>query len=218
MVLTAFLVVVGLMATAHAIFDRPQASERPRRAPRWAWRGVYEALSVQAATLALVGLVIGIPLGVIAGRILWQSVARPLGVIVSVDVPWAAILGAGCWPACCWPVWRWCRHAGWPDQVGHCARPNDGRACSPDVLPAPADLGVQHGVEDERQRSHPERNEGVALAGVGGVQHDRQRAVHSQRMRTLRRWLCPRRMSRWCRWFLSATVRPERPAARRITA
>jgi ABC-type lipoprotein release transport system permease subunit len=97
-VLTAFLVVVGLMATAHAIFvtSRKRRSDLAvLRAMGLARRGVYEALSVQAATLALVGLVIGIPLGVIAGRILWQSVARPLGVIVSVDVPWAAILGAG---------------------------------------------------------------------------------------------------------------------------
>ena len=79
MVLTAFLVVVGLMATAHAIF-RPAAGVGATSpcSGRWASRRGGTALSVQAATLALVGLVIGIPL-VIAGRILWQSVARPSG-------------------------------------------------------------------------------------------------------------------------------------------
>jgi ABC-type lipoprotein release transport system permease subunit len=97
-VLTAFLVVVGLMATAHAIFvtgRRRRSDLAVLRAMGLARRGLYQALSVQAATLALAGLLIGIPLGVIAGRVLWRSVARPLGVIVAVDVPWPAIIGAG---------------------------------------------------------------------------------------------------------------------------
>ena len=58
-------------------------------------RGVYEALSVQAGTVALFGILIGVPLGVVAGRALWRFVARSLGVVVTVDVPWPAIVAAG---------------------------------------------------------------------------------------------------------------------------
>ena len=69
--LTAFLVAVGLMATAHAIFvtsHRRRGDLAVLRAMGLGRRGVYEALSVQAGTLALVGILIGIPLGVVAGR------------------------------------------------------------------------------------------------------------------------------------------------------
>ena len=54
-------------------------------------RGVYQAISVQAGALALVGAAIGIPLGVVAGRALWRGLARTLGVVVTVEVPWTAI-------------------------------------------------------------------------------------------------------------------------------
>ena len=35
----------------------------------------------QAATVALVGIVVGVPLGVIAGRAVWQAFATNLGVV-----------------------------------------------------------------------------------------------------------------------------------------
>ena len=96
--LTAFLVAVGLMAIAHAIFvtsHRRRGDLAVLRAMGLGRRGVYEALSVQAGTLALVGILIGVPLGVVAGRVLWRFVARSLGVVVTVDVPWPAIVAAG---------------------------------------------------------------------------------------------------------------------------
>jgi hypothetical protein len=41
---------------------------------------------VQAATLATVAAVIGIPLGLVAGRLIWTAIARPSNVLVHVEV------------------------------------------------------------------------------------------------------------------------------------
>lgn len=50
---------------------------------------VASTVAWQATTLALVGVVIGVPLGVTAGHVLWRAFAANLGVIpVSVVPPW----------------------------------------------------------------------------------------------------------------------------------
>jgi predicted lysophospholipase L1 biosynthesis ABC-type transport system permease subunit len=93
-VLTAFLVLVGLMAIAHAILvttRRRRGDLAVLRSMGLARRGVYAAISVQALALAALGVVVGVPLGVAAGQALWRSVASSLGVVVIVDVPWLAI-------------------------------------------------------------------------------------------------------------------------------
>jgi hypothetical protein len=48
---------------------------------------VIWAVSWQATTLALVGLVVGIPLGLIAGRAIWDLFANHLGVVPLSVVP-----------------------------------------------------------------------------------------------------------------------------------
>jgi predicted lysophospholipase L1 biosynthesis ABC-type transport system permease subunit len=94
-VLTAFLGTVGLVAAAHAILvtARLRRSDlavlRAMGLPR---RGVYEALSVQAGVLALLGAVVGIPLGLTAGQLVWRNLAGSLGVVVDVEVPWGTIV------------------------------------------------------------------------------------------------------------------------------
>ena len=45
----------------------------------------------QATTLAVVGIVVGVPLGVFLGRAIWLVVARSLGIEEHVPVPWLAI-------------------------------------------------------------------------------------------------------------------------------
>ena len=93
-VLTAFLVTVGVVATGHAVVTttrRRRGDLAVLRSMGLARRGVYQAISVQAGALALVGAAIGIPLGVVAGRALWRGLARTLGVVVTVEVPWTAI-------------------------------------------------------------------------------------------------------------------------------
>ena len=45
----------------------------------------------QATTLAIVGIVVGVPLGVLVGRAIWLVVARNLGIEQYVPIPWLAI-------------------------------------------------------------------------------------------------------------------------------
>ena len=55
-------------------------------------RGQVQAtVAWQASTLALVGLVIGIPLGVLVGRFAWNVVADNLGIGTAAVVPWVAL-------------------------------------------------------------------------------------------------------------------------------
>ena len=44
--------------------------------------------------LAVMGLVVGVPLGLVVGPMLWRALAESLGVVVLVDVPWTAIVAS----------------------------------------------------------------------------------------------------------------------------
>jgi ABC-type antimicrobial peptide transport system permease subunit len=50
----------------------------------------------QAVTIALVGLVIGIPLGLIAGNGAWFAITDPIGVATDVDRPELIYAATGC--------------------------------------------------------------------------------------------------------------------------
>jgi ABC-type antimicrobial peptide transport system permease subunit len=45
----------------------------------------------QATTVALVGIVVGIPLGIVAGRVVWDAFATSLGAVPVAAVPGFAI-------------------------------------------------------------------------------------------------------------------------------
>jgi ABC-type antimicrobial peptide transport system permease subunit len=50
---------------------------------------IAAAVCCQASTVALVGLVVGVPLGVVAGRLVWRTFATNFGVVpVPVVQPW----------------------------------------------------------------------------------------------------------------------------------
>lgn len=49
--------------------------------------GVRRIVSVQALVVSAMGLVVGVPLGIVIGRVAWMSVARGLGVVVYTSVP-----------------------------------------------------------------------------------------------------------------------------------
>jgi hypothetical protein len=53
-------------------------------------RGVGRVVRAQAFTVSVAGLAIGIPAGIIIGRLAWTTVARSLGVVVHISTPWAA--------------------------------------------------------------------------------------------------------------------------------
>jgi hypothetical protein len=88
-----FLAAVGVAALAHALLT----SARRRRHDLAVLRSlgfvrsqVAGALSWQASTIAAVGLLVGLPLGVAAGRWVWVLVADGVGVATDPRIPIAA--------------------------------------------------------------------------------------------------------------------------------
>jgi hypothetical protein len=96
--LAQFLGALAVAALAHALVVGLRRRRRDLavlrvlglRSPQ-----VIGAVTVQATAIALVGAVIGIPLGVATGRVVWSEFARTLNVVVRADVPLAAIFALG---------------------------------------------------------------------------------------------------------------------------
>jgi ABC-type lipoprotein release transport system permease subunit len=93
--LGAFLAFLGLAAVAHALF----VSVRRRghdlailRALGFRRGQVRSTVTWEATALALVGLVVGLPIGVLIGRLAWTVVADNLGVVSTVTMPVAALV------------------------------------------------------------------------------------------------------------------------------
>ena len=70
----------------------PSPSYEPSGSSR---AGVRSVVVAQAATASVLGLLVGVPLGVIAGRSVWRLVAESLGVTVRPSVPLLLILAVG---------------------------------------------------------------------------------------------------------------------------
>jgi hypothetical protein len=81
---------LALIAVAHALIT---AGRRRRhelavlKALGFARGQVRATLAWEASTLAIVGIVVGIPTGVIVGRLAWSLVARDMGVATSIAIP-----------------------------------------------------------------------------------------------------------------------------------
>jgi ABC-type lipoprotein release transport system permease subunit len=98
MVAAGALVVLGSIATTHALI----VTVRRRRlelavlsALGFAPRQRRTVIVVQAMTVALVALVVGVPLGAVVGRVLWSAIAGAMGVAPDVVWPFALLaLGA----------------------------------------------------------------------------------------------------------------------------
>jgi ABC-type antimicrobial peptide transport system permease subunit len=91
------LVVLGSIATTHALV----VTVRRRRlelgvlsALGFSPRQRRAVISVQATTVALGALVIGVPLGVIAGRLVWSAIAASIGIATDARLP-LALIAAG---------------------------------------------------------------------------------------------------------------------------
>lgn len=94
--LLVFLGVLGTASLAHAV--RSGSSRRRRdlvvlhalgmTRGQLRWRSI-----AQAATLAVAGLAVGVPVGLVAGRATWRAVATAVGVAADPAVPVAAIAG-----------------------------------------------------------------------------------------------------------------------------
>jgi predicted lysophospholipase L1 biosynthesis ABC-type transport system permease subunit len=111
--LAVFLGLLAVAAVAHVLVSSSQRRRRDfavLRAIGFNRRGTRSILNVQASTISLVGLAIGVPLGVAAGRTVWHWVADqvpledvpPLAVVAVLLVLPATIVLANAlalWPA-----------------------------------------------------------------------------------------------------------------------
>lgn len=56
-------------------------------------RQVIETVAMQATVFALIGLAVGIPLGLVVGRLVWQQVADGAGLASDTTLPALVIAG-----------------------------------------------------------------------------------------------------------------------------
>ena len=86
-VLAAALVVGLAMAIGVSVRDR-RRDLAILRALGFSGRDLGSTVRWQAVTSMLIGLVIGIPLGIVAGRLAWDRFALQLGLAPGADIPW----------------------------------------------------------------------------------------------------------------------------------
>lgn len=92
--LTAFVVIIGLTALGYALVTGLQARRRELgvlRAVGFLRRQVATAIGWQATIVAGLALLIGVPLGFVAGRWAWRVVAESLGVAPDIRLPLLAV-------------------------------------------------------------------------------------------------------------------------------
>jgi hypothetical protein len=92
--LAEFLGILALAALAHALLvglRRRRTDLAVLRVLGIDSRQVAGLVAVQATAVAAVGAIVGVPLGVAAGRALWSEFAGGLNVVVVRDVPLAAV-------------------------------------------------------------------------------------------------------------------------------
>jgi hypothetical protein len=88
--LAAFLAVVALLAVVHAAISTVRRRLRDLavlRALGLVDRQLSALVRWQAATFAAIGLVLGIPIGLVAGRFVWHEVATSIGVDATAATP-----------------------------------------------------------------------------------------------------------------------------------
>jgi FtsX-like permease family len=88
-IVAAVVGLLGTAAAAHALalaVRRRQRDLAVLRALGLRPRQTTAIVRWQAATLALVAVAIGIPLGITLGRVLWSAIARPSNVVVHTDL------------------------------------------------------------------------------------------------------------------------------------
>jgi hypothetical protein len=93
-VIAAFLVLVAAVASGHALVTSVRRRARDLALLKtlgFVGSQVRATVAWQATTLAAVGLVLGIPAGLVIGRSAWAIVARRLGIDDHIPVPWLAI-------------------------------------------------------------------------------------------------------------------------------
>ena len=86
---------LALLAVGHALVTSVRRRRRELAVLKtlgFDRRQIRATIAWQATTLATVGLIIGIPAGIIIGNLVWRLVANGLGVATTATIPTLAIL------------------------------------------------------------------------------------------------------------------------------
>lgn len=93
--LGAFFLAIGVVGLFHALV----VSTRRRRGDLAVLRAlgfrraqVRSAVSIEALVLGLAALLVGVPLGLAAGRLVWRSMVEDLGVLAEPQMPWLLVV------------------------------------------------------------------------------------------------------------------------------
>jgi ABC-type antimicrobial peptide transport system permease subunit len=92
--LAVFVAVIALVAVGLALVSSLRRRRRELAVLKtlgFSRRQVRSTVAWQATTVAAVGLVVGIPLGLLVGSYVWHRVADELGVSTGRTWPWLAI-------------------------------------------------------------------------------------------------------------------------------
>lgn len=95
--LAAFMVLLAVLAVGHATLtstSRRRAELGVLAVIGFVRRQIRSTLGWQSTTLALIGLALGVPAGIIVGRLAWSATAAGLGVAEENVVPWREMLTA----------------------------------------------------------------------------------------------------------------------------
>lgn len=95
-VLSGFLAILGLLALGHLLLTTVQRRRRDfavLKALGFRRAQFSATLAVQATTVAIVGLALGLVAGVLAGAAIWRATAEHVGVFGDVDVPTLVLTG-----------------------------------------------------------------------------------------------------------------------------
>jgi ABC-type lipoprotein release transport system permease subunit len=95
--LAAFLALLAAIAAIHALMSTTRRRRHDIAVLRvlgFVDGQVRSTLRWQALTIAAVGLIVGVPVGVIAGRRIWSGLAGAIGVVDDWSFPWSVVVVA----------------------------------------------------------------------------------------------------------------------------
>ena len=93
-ILAGFLAILALIAVGHAIVTNTRRRRRDfalLETLGLRTRQIRATVAMQATTLGVIGLVLGIPLGVVVGRLAWGVIAGQIGVATDAAFPGLAL-------------------------------------------------------------------------------------------------------------------------------
>jgi len=96
--LAAFLALLGLVSVGFALASSVRRRSRDLAILKtlgFSPRQVSATVAWHATTVAAVGILVGVPLGVFLGRLVWRSVAEGIGVVTTPSVPFGLLVVVG---------------------------------------------------------------------------------------------------------------------------